>query len=117
MRRIVVVEPGRPAYIAKIDDSLEAMQNIVGGLIEVATIFEDDVALICNEEGKIINLPPNRVLEDEDGNVLDIIQGTFFLIYAPQDNDNFETLPANLLRKYERKYKIPHVISFRRREA
>lgn len=112
-RKIVVVEPMKPAYEAIIGDSLEDMQKVVGGLIEVAEIFEDDVAIICNEEGKLINLPPNRVLENEKGQVRDILYGTFFLTYAPADRDNFESLPEELIKKYLKKYQMPHVINIR----
>lgn len=104
------------AFACYVKDKVSFRSDYLVGHADTAAT-EDSKAYPVGEERKIINLPPNRVLEDEDGNVLDIIQGTFFLIYAPQDSDDFETLPANLLRKYERKYKIPHVISFRRREA
>lgn len=45
------------------------MQKVVGGLIEIVEL-EYDVDLICNEEGKIYNLPMNRVIKN------DIIAGT-----------------------------------------
>lgn len=115
--RIVVVKPGMPAYEAVIGDSLEEMQEVVGGLIEVADILDDDVAIICNEEGKLIGLPPNRVLEDTDGQIMDILYGTFFLVSAPMDSDTFESLSDELVKKYLKKYQVPHVISFRRKEA
>src|SRR5699024_6863922 len=45
---------------------LEAMQELVGGDIEEYMPFEDEVAIICNEEGKIIGLPLNRAIYSEE---------------------------------------------------
>ena len=48
------------------------------------------VGIICNEEGKLIGLEPNRVLRDEEGNTVDIIFGTF--IVAGLTEDDFGSL-------------------------
>ena len=49
----------------EIDDTLEAMQAMVGGDIEEYMPFEDEVAIVCHEEGKLIGLPPNRAIYAE----------------------------------------------------
>ena len=49
----------------EIDDTLEAMQAVVGGNIEEYMPFEDEVAIVCHEEGKLIGLPPNRAIYAE----------------------------------------------------
>ena len=46
--RILIVEPGSEPYPAEIGDSLEAMQSVVGGLIDAVYPFEESIALICN---------------------------------------------------------------------
>ena len=47
---------------------MESMQQLVGGLIQVLYPFRDaEVALICNDEGKLLGLPFNRALRDERG--------------------------------------------------
>lgn len=46
------------------DFSLEELQTIVGGYIECLHLFTDGLLLICNEEGKIINLPRNERATD-----------------------------------------------------
>ena len=48
--------------------------------------------LICNDEGKLLNLPLNRALRDSNGAIYDIVAGTFFLCAAPVDSDRFEGL-------------------------
>ena len=42
--------------IQEIDGSLESMQRIVGGDIEAVYPFDDPVAIVCNEEGKLLSL-------------------------------------------------------------
>ncbi len=60
--RVLVVEPERRPEAKEINDSLEAMQSIVGGLIQPIYPFEDSVALVCNDEGKLLDLPAYRGL-------------------------------------------------------
>ena len=62
---VLLVEPDRYPRMIEIDDTLEAMQAVVGGDIEEYMPFEDEVAIVCNEEGKLIGLPPNRAVYAE----------------------------------------------------
>lgn len=50
---VLLVEPNKYPKMIEIDDTLEAMQEVVGGDIEEYMPFEDEVAIICNEEGKL----------------------------------------------------------------
>ena len=70
--RVLVIEPERRPEVREIDDSLKAMQQIVGGLIQ-PIYLDDSVALVCNDEGKLMNLPPNRGLRDRNGQMYDIV--------------------------------------------
>ena len=58
--RVVVVEPGLPAYAGEIGPDLKSMQRAVGGYIEVACPFDDAVAVVSNEEAKLIGMEGNR---------------------------------------------------------
>ena len=62
---VLLVNPGEAPKMVEIDDTLEAMQNIVGGMIEQYMPFEDEVAIICNEEGKFNGMKPNRIIYSE----------------------------------------------------
>ena len=62
---VLLVEPNQYPKMIEIDDTLEAMQAIVGGDIEEYMPFEDEVAIICNEEGKVNGLTPNRAVYGE----------------------------------------------------
>ncbi len=58
--RVVIIEPGQVAEIREIEPGLKSLQTLVGGYIECLH-FENDICLIVNEEGKIHNLPSNRI--------------------------------------------------------
>ena len=103
--KILVVEPGKEPMVKEIDGSLESMQEVVGGYIEAIYPFDDPIALVCNEEGKINGMRPNRILVDRDGNVLDIICGTFFLCAAPPDSDEFKGLSDEQIKRYAEKFR------------
>ena len=98
--KILVVEPGKHPYAQEIKGDLASMQAVVGGLIQAVYPFQEQVALICNEEGKLLSLPPNRVLRDDKGLVYDVICGNFFLCACPADSESFEGLSAEQLERY-----------------
>ena len=102
--QVIVVEPKKKPTAQDIGSDLESMQKIVGGSIEAIYPFEEPVALICNEEGKLLNLPLNRALRDDDGEVYDIISGTFFLCAAPPDSEHFETLTDQQVKTYMERF-------------
>lgn len=62
---VLLVELNKYPKMIEIDDTLEAMQAVVGGDIEEYMPFEDEVAIVCHEEGKLIGLPPNRAVYAE----------------------------------------------------
>ncbi len=99
--RVVLVEPNKPAKIAEIGDDLKSMQSVVGGTIQAIYPWQDDaVALVAHDEGKLLNLPYNRVLEDYD-----IIAGTFFI--CGLGKEDFADLSPELAEKYREKFEFP----------
>lgn len=106
--RILVVEPEHRPELRDIDGSLTAMQDIVGGLIQ-PIYLDDPVVLICNEEGKLTNLPANRGLRNKDGRIYDIVFGTFFLCGAPADSDHFTSLTPEQVERYRKRFYTPEM--------
>lgn len=51
-------KPGCAPEIIEVENTLKALQDEVGGHIEVVTVASD-TAIICNEEGRILGLPDN----------------------------------------------------------
>ena len=77
---VLMVEPGKAPYETQIGDDLQSMQAVVGGYIQAVYPYEEPVALIANESGKLDGLPLNRALRDADGDVYDIVAGKFFIV-------------------------------------
>lgn len=106
---ILVVEPMKPPTVQEIDSSLESMQKIVGGDIEAVYPFDDPVAIVCNEEGKMLGLPMNRAMTDESGVPYDIVCGTFFVVGI--GDEDFTSLTEQQIEKYRKKYANEMVFS------
>lgn len=104
--KVLMVEAFKPAREEFIGASLEEMQEAVGGLIEVISPFDDDICLVCNEEGKINNLPLNRAIKDGE-TIMDIIAGTFFICGAGEED--FTSLNGYQVEKYMDMFKWPEV--------
>lgn len=83
--KILYKETGKKPQVMEIENTLEAKQKLVGGLIEVVT-YKDDMVLICNEEGKVYDMPPNVVFDN------DYIAGNFFVVGDDYDNADFKSL-------------------------
>lgn len=64
--KVVLVEPGKLARTAEIPATLEGMQAVVKGSIEAFYPFEEEVCIVCNEEGKITGMPLNRAVYSEE---------------------------------------------------
>ena len=103
--KVIIVKPFTQPYIKEIKNNLRSMQEVVGGYIEVIYPFDDrNIALVCNEEGKLEGLTPNRFLLDRNSGICDFICGDFFLCYAPENSENFESIPDNLIQYYIDKF-------------
>ena len=101
--KVVMVEPMKEPYPAEVENTLEGLQKAVGGYIE-AVYLEDNVVLVCNEEGKLMGLPGNRSL----GN--DIIAGTFF-VAGSNDDGEFVSLAEDKIQQYSDQFQKPEAFT------
>ena len=108
--RILVVEPQKPCRVQEIEN-LTDMQQLVGGDIEAVYPFQDSAALVCNAEGKLLGLPMNRPLLDEDRLPYDIICGTFFISRLGQED--FVSLTDEQLQRYKSLYDNVQILAVR----
>lgn len=92
--RILFKEVGKPSKMIIIPNTLKAKQKLVGGLIEV--VQYDDVLLVCNEEGKLLNMPPNLIFDS------DYIAGNCFAIGDDYENGDFRSLTFEEIEKYKK---------------
>ena len=91
--KAVKVEPGKSPCIIDLGTDLDFLQKAVSigaayqGLIEFVYL-EDNVSAICNEEGKLIGLSPNRRLGD------DILCGVFYVVAENADGELISLTPS-----------------------
>ena len=83
--KILLKKVGYEAEIKFIDNTLKAKQKLVGGLIEIID-FTDDTLIVCNEEGKLLDLPPNTIFD------IDYIAGDYFVVGNDFENADFKSL-------------------------
>lgn len=108
--KVIVVEPMKPLAVREMEDTLPEMQAVVGGPIQAVYPFDEAIALICHEEGKLLGLPLNRVLYDaETGTVYDVIAGTFFLCSAPPEEEHFGSLTEPQIAWLSRRFARPEL--------
>lgn len=100
---VLLVKPHVRPERVQIDAGLRSLQEMVGGLIQAVFPYDDPVALIMNEEGKLLGLEPNRLLRDDEGNVYDIIVGDFLIVGLTEGD--FGSLSPELMRKYEKLFR------------
>ena len=82
----IVIKPGKPARLRDIDPSYHNLRSLVDGYIEMTYPFSDEeIAVISNEEAKLLDLAPNRAIRRADGTVIDIYCGTMVVVaLAPE---------------------------------
>ena len=95
--RILLKRFGRDPEVKVIENTLKAKQMLVGGLIEV--IPYGDVLLVCNEEGKLFDFPPNLRFD------YDYIAGDCFVVGDDYENADFRSLTDEEIEKYTKDLK------------
>lgn len=104
---VLAVLPGKAPERIELDGSLKSMQEFVGGTIQAVYPFSDPVAIVCNDEGKLMGLEYNRALRDEDGNIYDILCGPFFVCGLGEKD--FTSLSEELFQKYTQLFHRPEL--------
>ena len=103
---VLKIAPGQYPQQVEINNDLKALQQAVGGFIGASYPFADDpVAIVYNDNGKLMGLPLNRALRDESGEAYDVIAGTFLVIGLGEED--FASLSPELAQKYEKQFHQP----------
>ena len=103
--KVLMVEPGKSPYETEIEGGLESLQAAVGGDIQATYPFDDLVGLICNDEGKLLGMPLNRALYDDEGHLYDIVAGNFLIVGLGEED--FTDLSPELMKKFSEQFKHP----------
>ena len=104
---VLVVEPGEKPYEKEIRTGLDSLQNAVGGYIQAVYPYDEPVAIVCDEEGKLNGKEMNRALRDEEGHIYDVISGTFLVVGLT--GEDFGSLNANQLKQFKEKFDTPEM--------
>jgi hypothetical protein len=84
---VVRVDPGFEPAVGDIDGSLESMQAVVGGTIQICHSVDTSghraILFYCNEDGRAQNLAPNRKVNGQ------VVLGTI-LVMVLEGEDNAE---------------------------
>lgn len=105
---VLKIMPGHKPERVTMPHTLEAMQELVRGCIQAIYPYEDPVAIVCNEEGKLMGMEPNRAVRDSDNNeITDIICGSFFVCGLGEDD--FCSLTEEQIAKHSKLFRSPEV--------
>lgn len=104
---VLAVQPGKKPVKLELEGTLKSMQDFVGGTIQALYPYEDTVAIICNDEGKLNGMKYNRALRNEAGEVIDILCGPFFV--CGLGDEDFTSLSAEQLETYHKVFEHPEV--------
>ena len=83
------------------------MQKAVGGYIEAVYPYNEPVALIVNDEGKLNGSELNRALRDNEGQIYDIVAGDFLVVGLGEED--FASLSPELMEKFEKEFHQPEM--------
>lgn len=104
---VLAVMPGKRPAKMELEGTLKSMQEFVGGSIQAVYPFDDPVAIVCNDEGKLMGLEYNRALRNGNGAIYDILCGPFFV--CGLGTDDFASLPENLMKTYFKRFERPEL--------
>ena len=111
----IVVDAERKPKVVQIEKSLESYQKVVGGYIEVVYPFDDNVGIVCNEDGIGMKLPLNRALHVEGelrdkGEVYDVIKGKFLIVGLTEED--FGDLTEEQQDKYLKRFGLAEIFFY-----
>nr|WP_242878203.1 DUF3846 domain-containing protein [Enterocloster clostridioformis] len=104
---VLLVKPGMYPQAVQIGGELEDLQKAVGGDIEAVYPYNEPVALIVNDEGKLNGSELNRALRDNEGQIYDIVAGDFLVVGLGEED--FASLSPELMEKFEKEFHQPEM--------
>lgn len=104
---VLVVEPLKEPYVKQIAPGYRSMQAEVDGTFQAIYPYDAPVALVCNDEGKLLGMDLNRGLRDDTGSLYDIVAGTFLVVGLGEED--FASLTPELIQKYTEQFRTPEL--------
>ncbi len=103
--RILAIDKYEEPVVKEISNTLDDMQRYVMGYIETVTLSETAI-LVCNEEGKLRDFTPNRILKIWENQ--DVIRGDFFI--CGWSGDEFCDISDEDVEKYTKMFSKPEAL-------
>ena len=103
--KVLMICPEKTPEITEMSLDLHSLQKAVDGYIEAVYPFDDNVAVIVNEEGKLNGLPYNRALHDDEGHVCDVTAGNMLIVGIGEED--FSGLTEEQIQKYDKLFHDP----------
>ncbi len=95
--KALLICPNELPKVVEIPNTLKSFQAQVNGKIAVSYLLkDDDVCLICNDEGKFNLSKPNRSIEH------DIIYDNFLIVGDDYVKGDFKSLTKEQILKYQK---------------
>lgn len=91
---VLLKKPNRHPKLVKINNTLEEMQELVGGLIDIVPY--NDVFIIKNARAKKHKLKPNVKINEM------LIYGSFFIVGNDEIKCDFISLSKEQIKKYKK---------------
>ena len=104
---VLLVQPNAYPKKISVGTELEDLQAMVGGDIEVTYPFEDEVAIILNESGKINGLPLNRAIYTEDGDMQMFVRMGRSIMAIPVPDDMVKKMEEKAAKPQEKSKPAP----------
>ncbi len=105
--KMLIKEPYKEPYVKEVEDTLENMQEIVGGLIDCVNFPNiPNVDIFVNDEGKLDRLDGNFWLPEYQ----DCVVGTCYMVgYDPKTGDSISLTDKQIekCKKYISLYELP----------
>lgn len=98
--KVLLVEPFNKPKIITIENNYQAISEIICGDADEYMLFEDDVVLLCNADGKRLSLSASHTVTDTETGKTELIYGSFILIGAGEFDDEYHSLDDDLIDKY-----------------
>lgn len=94
--RVLVVEPMKEPKVEYIENTLDDMQRVVGGLIEEIDL-NDNTVLVCNEEGKLMNYRQTDMLAE-------MLLLALFFIAGDDGSEDLVSLTDEQVNEYKERF-------------
>lgn len=99
--KALIVDPNKNPEVIYLDTDLDNLQELVGGNVQEVYPFDDNVCLLCNENGKDIGLEENRYISESGYSIF----GTFLIVGDAGDED-YVSLNGNQIENMISKFLI-----------